>query len=202
MSCVDVLTKGFDAPETNTLIMARPTKSLIVHIQQIGRALRVSEGKEDAVILDHGGNVERHGFPTDESLPVNLDRTEKGERKEQAKKEAKPKSCPKCHYVKPVGVHVCPKCGTVPKRKNEVEHEKGELVKITKASVADKQKWYSQLLSYAKEKGYAKGWVSHKYRAKFGVWPKGMSDTPQTVTGDVQKWITSQNIRYAKRRTR
>jgi DNA repair protein RadD len=202
LSCVDVLTKGFDDNMTNTLIMARPTKSLITHIQQIGRALRVSPEKEDAIILDHGGNVERHGFPTDESLPVTLCTKEKGEKKEQATPEKKPKSCPKCHFVKPVGVYACPKCGHEPSRVNTVEHEKGELVKITRASMADKQEWYSMLLGYAKNKQYAQGWASHKYREKYGVWPKGLNHIAKEPNKDVLGYITHLNIKYANRRSK
>lgn len=202
LSCVDVLTKGFDDKETNTLIMARPTKSLTVHIQQIGRALRIAPEKSDAIILDHGGNVERHGFPTDESLPVDLDRTKKGEKKEAAAQEKKPKACPKCMFVKPVGVYACPNCGHEPKRENTVEHEEGELVKITKASMAEKQQFYSMLLGYAQQKGYAQGWSAHKYREKFGVWPRGLNDVALQPNNEVLGYITHLNIKYANRRNK
>ena len=198
--CVDVLTKGFDAPATGTLIMARPTKSLTVHIQQIGRALRIAPDKDAAIILDHGGNVERHGFPTDETLPTTLDKKEKTEPKEAKKKESLPKSCPKCFFVKDAGVRTCPNCGHTPERTNTVEHDEGELVKITRASVADKQHFYSGLLGYAQQKKYAKGWAKHKYRAKFGVWPRNLSDIPKAPDEIVRKFITSQNIRYAHRK--
>jgi superfamily II DNA or RNA helicase len=199
VSCVDILTKGFDAPETGTLIMARPTKSLIVHIQQIGRALRIAPNKSDAIILDHGGNVERHGFPTDETLPINLDTTRPGEKKKAEAKPPERKACPKCYTMKEPGVHACPSCGFAPQRQNKVEHEEGELVKITRASMADKQEWYSGFLGHAQAKGYSQGWAAHKFREKFGTWPRKLQKHPKPPSQDVQKYIKYLNIKFAKR---
>ena len=60
MSC-EALAKGFDVPDVLCLIGARPyRKSLAAHIQQIGRVMRPSPGKEFALVLDFAGNV--HGF--------------------------------------------------------------------------------------------------------------------------------------------
>jgi superfamily II DNA or RNA helicase len=61
-----VLTEGFDCPEIGCLILARPTKSFSLLRQMIGRALRPSPGKADAIILDHSGSVFIHGLPDDD----------------------------------------------------------------------------------------------------------------------------------------
>ena len=53
---VDILNEGVDIVEVNQIIMLRPTQSPIVFIQQLGRGLRKSEGKEYVVILDFIGN--------------------------------------------------------------------------------------------------------------------------------------------------
>ena len=53
---VDIFNEGIDIPEINQVIMLRPTQSPIVFIQQLGRGLRKSEGKEFVVILDFIGN--------------------------------------------------------------------------------------------------------------------------------------------------
>lgn len=68
LSSVGVLTEGFDAPVAEVCIIARPTKSLSLHLQMIGRVLRPSPGtgKSRALIHDHSGNLMRHGFPDDE----------------------------------------------------------------------------------------------------------------------------------------
>ncbi|MDS3861243.1 helicase-related protein [Thermosynechococcaceae cyanobacterium BACA0444] len=55
------LSVGFDAPHASVVLMCRPTKSLIVYLQQLGRVLRPSLGKKDALVLDFAGNVFAHG---------------------------------------------------------------------------------------------------------------------------------------------
>ena len=61
MTAVDVISEGFDIPAMEAAILLRPTTSLALYLQQIGRALRPSDGKT-AYILDHVGNIARHGL--------------------------------------------------------------------------------------------------------------------------------------------
>lgn len=61
-----LITEGFDVPACGAVQLVRPTKSLSLYLQMVGRALRPAEGKQTAIILDHGENVMRHGFPDDE----------------------------------------------------------------------------------------------------------------------------------------
>jgi len=198
LSSVDILTKGFNYPDASCLIMARPTKSLIVHIQQIGRVLRTAEGKENAIILDHGGNMARLGFPTDE-LPTLLCNGEKQEAGKAEKKEKLPKPCPKCHFVKEAGVHECPQCGFAPEKDHNVVMREEELVKIERVPQGVKHEWYAMLLHYARERGYKDGWASHKYKEKFDVWPaKKTGLHPKPPSEEVLRWIKYLNIRQAK----
>lgn len=60
---VDVFGEGYDLPSVGCISFLRPTTSLNLYMQQFGRGLRITEGKISAIILDHVGNVERHGFP-------------------------------------------------------------------------------------------------------------------------------------------
>lgn len=62
---VDVVSEGFDIPAASVAILLRPTQSLGLYLQQVGRVLRPAQGKDAAIILDHVGNVTRHGFPDD-----------------------------------------------------------------------------------------------------------------------------------------
>jgi DNA repair protein RadD len=62
---VDVVSEGFDVPAASCAILLRPTQSLGLYLQQVGRVLRPAPGKPHALILDHVGNVNRHGFPDD-----------------------------------------------------------------------------------------------------------------------------------------
>lgn len=62
---VNLFTEGFDCPDIEFVQLARPTKSLALYLQQVGRALRKSEGKEKAQILDDVGLYYKFGFPKD-----------------------------------------------------------------------------------------------------------------------------------------
>lgn len=63
-SC-DVLSEGYDCPAIEVAILLRPTQSLSLYIQQVGRAMRTFDGKTEALILDAAGNSGRHGLPDD-----------------------------------------------------------------------------------------------------------------------------------------
>lgn len=91
-SC-DLVSEGFDVPSIECAILLRPTQSLGLYLQQVGRALRLFPGKTEAIILDHAGNVKRHGLP-DEDRIWSLD----GKSKKRGSKpsEAPIKTCPKC----------------------------------------------------------------------------------------------------------
>ncbi|MFN4244505.1 MAG: DEAD/DEAH box helicase, partial [Tepidisphaerales bacterium] len=65
LTSVDVISEGFDVPGIVGAILLRPTQSLGLYLQQVGRALRTAPGKEAAIILDHVGNSQRHGLPDD-----------------------------------------------------------------------------------------------------------------------------------------
>src|SRR5262249_19324894 len=65
VSNVGILTEGFDLPDIGCIALVRPTRSLGLFRQMIGRGLRPAEGKSDVIVLDHGGGVHRHGPPDD-----------------------------------------------------------------------------------------------------------------------------------------
>lgn len=60
---VDIFTEGFDCPDVSFIQLARPTKSLALYLQQVGRGLRISEGKEKTIILDNVGLYNYFGLP-------------------------------------------------------------------------------------------------------------------------------------------
>lgn len=198
LSNVGILAEGWDFPACRTLILARPTRSLIRYIQMAGRVLRPFAGKERALILDHSGSVSRLGFPTDD-FPLELDdgtprKSGSGERSEKL-----PKACPSCSYMKPAGMHQCPVCGFAPAKQSDVEVADGELVPLKrKAPKLEKQAFYSQLIAIAEAKGYRDGWIAHKYREYFGVWPRGLQDEAAPPTKEVLDFLKHLQIRHAK----
>jgi len=202
---VSVLAEGFDVPAASVMILARPTRSLVRYIQMAGRVLRPYEGKERAVMLDHSGTAKRLGFPTDD-LPLILDDGKSAKSTVQEVKEKLPKVCMKCSFVKPVGVHQCPKCGFLPERKNEIETADGELVKLerkVKKELSTEEKWqfFAELKTYAAEKNYKSGWAANQFKQKTGVWPNHYRDVePRYCTVTTRDWIKSRQIAYAKRK--
>ena len=63
---VDILSEGADFPEVEFIQLARPTLSLSKYLQQVGRGMRIAEGKDKVVILDHVGMYQSFGLPTED----------------------------------------------------------------------------------------------------------------------------------------
>lgn len=196
LSNVAMLREGWDVPGCSTMILARPTKSLIAWVQMVGRVLRPADGKTRALVLDHSGSVHELGYPT-EDLPLELC-DGKPKKTESKKREKNPKKCPKCYFIKKT--HICPQCGFAPEKVSDVVEEDGELQTVKKASKPMKQEFYSELLGYAASKGYKHGWAANKYREKFSVWPKGLEEIRKIPSQETKNWILHSQIRYAKRR--
>lgn len=106
---VDIISEGFDLPAIETIIMARPTMSLALYMQQFGRALRLMAGKTHALIIDLVGNVVRHGLP-DRPRVWTLDRREK--RGKASADDAIPvRVCLACFEPFERKYRDCPHCG-------------------------------------------------------------------------------------------
>lgn len=128
LSNADLFGEGFDVPAIEAAILLRPTKSLSLHLQQVGRALRPSEGKTEAIILDHAGNSLVHGLPDDDREWSLADR----EKKKRAEKSEVPvRQCEECYFVyRPAPK--CPQCGHAPAVKaREIEVVEGTLTEVT-----------------------------------------------------------------------
>jgi DNA repair protein RadD len=99
-----LLTTGFDFPSIDCIVMLRPTKSVGLYVQIMGRGLRKDGKKENTLVLDFAGNVERHG-PIDQ---IRIKR--KREKDEDAVSVAPVKECPECHELVHTSVMICPGC--------------------------------------------------------------------------------------------
>lgn len=196
---VGKLIKGFDVPEVGCLVDAAPTKSLMRHIQKWGRALRIADGKEKAIILDHGGNLERNGYCEDIYIDDLL--TEPEHRSKAVKRDKPlPKPCSHCGFDSD-GVYPCPLCGFMPEKPNLIEHEAGELGKVEKIKSQDKAQWYAMLLHYSRGRNYSDGWADHKFHDKFKAWPYRKTGVlPIPPNEEVMAFIRHLQIRDAKKR--
>lgn len=134
LSNVELFGEGFDLPAIECAILLRPTQSLAMYLQQVGRALRPCEGKAEAIILDHAGNCERHGLPDDER-----EWSLEGKKRSKRDVEKNPacKVCPKCFAAQPPS-KACRYCGhTYAIESREVEVRAGELVEIDRKAISD-----------------------------------------------------------------
>ncbi|WP_154933823.1 DEAD/DEAH box helicase [Klebsiella michiganensis] len=212
---VGVLVAGFDS-DVRCIIYARPTKSEIRWLQALGRGLRTAPGKDACLIFDHSGTVHRLGFPDAieyDELPSKNDGMRGAAAREAKEREEKlSKECPECHFMKPAGVYICPKCGFKPLIGEDVETDSTRnLKKMSKGETvytkSHKQSWWSQIKFYqrhraAQGKPVSDGWCAHTFQEKFGEWPNGLSDFPMEITPEVSNYIKHKLIKFAKGRER
>jgi superfamily II DNA or RNA helicase len=207
---VGTLTTGVDW-DVRCISLNRPTKSDMLFVQIIGRGLRNAGGKDHCLILDHSSNHTRLGFVTDidESYTGLHDgKTPTHENRTEA--IALPKECPKCAYMKPPKLALCPACGFKAEVVNKVRAEAGELRELrpkpkepkqTKMDMLDKGAFLAELKAYAAMRGYKPGWAANQYRDRLKVWPDNRiaGVTPASrISDDTRGWIKSRQIAWAK----
>jgi DNA repair protein RadD len=180
---VGVLTEGWDLPALEVAIIARPTASRCLHLQQIGRVMRACDGKESAIVLDHAGNTHAHGLVT-ERLVYSLDGKVR-----KANGEAPVKTCPECTAIVAAGCMTCPECGHEFEREDKTQETDVELLPVGHADTfADRQRrWHSMAVAALsivraqngdgffgwdeKTTGKAHAIASGRYFARYGEWP-------------------------------
>jgi superfamily II DNA or RNA helicase len=196
-----VMSYGIDVPEIGCIVMSRPTKSVVLYYQSVGRGLRTAEGKDDLILLDHSGCVEQHGFIDEEypwSLHGNAHTTRERERVER--REPKPIECPQCNTIFSA-THICPACGFKLSGGTEaVPYHEADLkpAKERPVSMAEKRRFYGELLDYSRRHGYSDGWAAHKYRERFEIWPRLGDVEPVQPRQSTMNWIKSKQIRTSE----
>jgi superfamily II DNA or RNA helicase len=135
---VDIMGEGVDVPAVEVVQLARPTQSVGLHMQQVGRGLRLLEGKKHAIILDHAGNSLRHGL-VDSPREWSLDRRER--RSRSAPLDVIPTRT--CLNAECMGVYertepACPYCGHValPAGRSTPDQVDGDLAELDAAALA------------------------------------------------------------------
>ena len=190
ISC-EALAKGFDVPDIQCGIAARPyRKSLAAHIQQIGRVMRPAPNKDFALWLDHAGNY--LGF-LDETLQFfaqGVDELDDGERGRVVRKQFRATEAPKCHrcgYVWGLDeeADLCPSCGLERGRgRSRVAVAPGRLEEVEGAAgrnqdwAADKRFVWQHIQRIATERRpgdpeAARKFALAQYRNWFDEWPYG-----------------------------
>jgi superfamily II DNA or RNA helicase len=168
-SC-ELISEGFDLPAVNAAILLRPTQSLSMHLQQVGRALRPYPGKTNAIILDHVGNCLRHGLAEQERD------WDLGGREKRLKKSSlvETKQCSKCFAI--FAGTVCPQCGAQREiAAREIEEVDGELQRLSIEDISKKReerreegkcKTLDDFRALAKQRGYKLGWAFFRWQAR------------------------------------
>jgi DNA repair protein RadD len=167
---VDLISEGFDVPAMEAVILARPTQSLTLYIQQAMRAMRVDKDNPDkvSIIIDHVGNVYRHGLP-DEDREWTLE----SKKKKSAPREIMMKICPKCFYAHNPAP-ICPGCQHVYQVavQEAIEEKAGELTEILELQKKEKKQEVGRarnvvsLEQIAMQRGYAPGWIRKMCQVK------------------------------------
>jgi DNA repair protein RadD len=167
-SC-DLISEGLDVPVVGALSLLRPTKSMVIHYQQIGRGMRPAPGKEYLVVLDHVGNIRRHGRP-DEPRAWSLKGAEK-----KVNGEAPQKICPQCYCANAANALKCEHCGFAFEKPRPaptivpgqlVEAAKSQMPGLKNMSYPRALRWAGtsehRLQLVARARGYKPGWVYYR----------------------------------------
>ena len=206
-----VLTEGFDAPRAEICVLARPTKSVSLYIQMVGRVLRPFEGKDIATVIDHSGAVYINGFATDDhNWTLGKGKIKEPIRREPGEREVKTVICEGCFRTYE-GSNICPTCGLVHKQKSSfmetIDAQLGLVDKVTrevkkKEKYGDgyKQKFYQELLGWTVVKKKQPGAAAHKYKQRFGDWPRFGDVQPLQPSKDTMSYIQHLNIKWARRK--
>jgi DNA repair protein RadD len=216
VSNCQVLCEGFDLPDLGCIVLARPTRSLGLFRQMIGRGLRPADGKSDVIVLDHSGGVHRHGRPDDAiEWTLATDRRASNPTHEARVAGAGSKDpfceCTACGHLRLRGAQ-CENCGYEPAPPpRDVEWVAGELVPLgergKEPSTTDRIIFYRELRGYqltARKKDgspYKSGWAAAQYRTKHGSWPPWTwnDQSPIEPSPATLRWIKSRQIAWAKR---
>lgn len=170
-SC-DIISEGTDIPSVTGAILLRPTDSLGLHLQQVGRVLRPCPGKQWAVVNDHVGNSHRHGLPTD---PRKWSLEGRTKRKRAASDALPVKVCPSCFATIGSTEPVCPICNHEfpPEARRQLVTVDGTLQELPASVVARRKRMEvgaartrEELEAIRLERGYSRGWTDHILRAR------------------------------------
>ena len=177
LSNMGLFIEGLDVPAASCVILARPTKSLTIYLQAVGRVMRTHADKTDCIVLDHAGLTLIHNL-VDAPREWTLDGKEKAKRDDTPAVAVTVCEHCFCTYSKADNPDFCPECLTdhVKPAPPKV-HADGELIELTAEAMlaikaASKAKWVaemkaakteSQLIELGISRGYkhAAGWAGH-----------------------------------------
>lgn len=181
-SCM-IISEGTDVPSVTGAILLRPTQSLSLYLQMVGRCLRPAPGKPHAIINDHVGNSLRHGLPTD---PREWSLEGKAKRDRDA--AAPVKVCPGCFAAIPSAARTCPECDHAFETEvREFTTIEGDLVERT-FKVGEAVEWLNS-------GSWSPGWQIESIADMADHWWIGRTSTPS-------RRVPATQLRYPLKRQR
>lgn len=196
-----VLTEGWDLPALQCAIIARPTASLNLHFQMIGRIMRACPGKDGAIVLDHAGNHHVHGLVT-RRLEYSLD----GTAKVGSSEPLGLRRCRACGLFFELTIFACPECGWTPQRAEAAErkrleiHGDGELAEFSDTDINYRRSMWNLFEAEREASGYKPGWSFFRFKERFGVDPvivNGELIDPATATVEQKRAVYEQFLATA-----
>jgi DNA repair protein RadD len=227
VSC-DALAKGFDVPDVLVCLLCRPLrKSLTTHIQQLGRVMRSSPGKDKALVIDHTGNSLRFLSDTVEFWAKGVDELNESAEKDRASRSAPtPKErqdvvCFGCQAIVPPGVTACLACGRERPRKPASVRQVQGATKLLNMSAESGRKFdyanhpilrdpataYLSFLAFTTHRkrgdvGAGHRWAAGLFRGVYGRWPSRTYEhfvcNPEMLTIEVERFCRNEMARYSK----
>lgn len=173
LTTCDLISEGLDVPSVGCVICLRPTKSLGLHLQQVGRGLRPAEGKSHLIVLDHASNCRVHG------LPDTVHEWSLAGMKRRTGREKVPGWQCECGVLNRLSAETCKECGAPrPEKLREVAEVDGDLEELDRRREAKIKRAarmsYSQMMAtkltleelaaFARHRGYRRGWVQHRFQ--------------------------------------
>ena len=162
-SCA-LIGEGVDVPSVGGCILLRPTASVGLHLQMIGRCLRPQPGKR-AVVLDHVGNTLRLGHHLEPR-----EWTLEGLAKRDRSAAPSVKVCPQCFAAMASQAKQCLECGhRFAPEARELQRVDGELVEVAMRAKRREQggaQSLDDLRQLAQQRGYKRGWAERVYQAR------------------------------------
>ena len=170
---VGVLLEGVDVPSVKCVLHARPTQSLVLWRQSVGRIFRPwhptrGEKSLTPLLLDHAGNIQRLGFPHEDLFWTLTEKARRVEKKQPMR------ICKGCFAYLPAHRRICPYCGTEipPPQEGDVPEETEEkLQALASTPEAMRRMYYDTIVKVARAKGYKPGFAAARFKDRYGAWP-------------------------------
>jgi DNA repair protein RadD len=175
ISNVMLLGEGIDCPELRCVILARPTKSDALYLQQVGRVFRPKADGGEARIHDHSGAIMAHGLPDDdrvysltEKQPQRADRNQSLKVCKTCFRSYYPPHCPVCGPdLKAIAEAEANAWASRLRAEKSIEASKAAVEVVIKRGPEAQRAHFAYLLNEAMARNYKLGWAVYRFLAKY-----------------------------------